>query len=198
MTVLKKIISSLYRKAALLLLAILAVTGFSVGGTYAYLKWSSEELENNFTAEVSEIPAINETFTENVKSNVTVSVGDTDYSVYVRAVVVATWTNAIGQIHAEAPVEGVDYTLNTNTTDWFKRSDGFFYYVNPVAGNGSTTALITNCTPIKAAPDDGYTLSVQIIAQTIQSGGMTDDGTKPAVTDAWGVVVDSDKKLING
>ena len=76
---------SFYRKAAYFLLAFLAVVSLSTGSTYAYLKWSSQTpVINTVQPETTVQPVINETFKDNVKTDVSVNVGDTGYSVYVR------------------------------------------------------------------------------------------------------------------
>ena len=76
--------------------------------------------------------------------------------------------------------------------DWFEKG-GFFYYRSRIS-SGSTSPLIDECRQLKAAPD-GYALHVQIISQTVQALGTTDSGNVPAVTDAWGVSVNSDGSL---
>ena len=171
---------------------ILLIT-LSAGAVWAYLKLTSEPVTNTFSPDKDMNPTIEEDFQDNIKSDVLVNVGDTGYSVYVRAAVVVTWAKADGTVYATAPVAGTDYTLNWNGTDWFRASDGFYYHKVPVDSKGKTAKLIHSCTPVAGkAPDGGYTLHVKIVAQTIQALGATDyDGT-PAVEDAWKVVeVDS-------
>lgn len=172
----------------------LAVLSMTFGGTVAYLSASAGPLTNQFEIEDSVNPVIQETVTGNVKSNVTVNVGETDYPVYVRAAVVVTWQKD-GNVYWQAPVKGIDYAITMNETDWFKADDGYWYYRSPVASEGSTTALINTCAPAKAAPADGYVLSVEILAQTIQAVGTTDTGETPAVETVWPVTVGTDGKL---
>ena len=183
--------------AALWILLILAVPGMLFGGVVAYLSDSAGALTNQFEIEDSVNPVIQETVAGNVKSNVTVDVGDTEYPVYVRAAVVVTWQNSNGDVYWQEPVKGTDYTIMMNETDWF--SDGnYWYYKTPVASNGSTENLIVSCSPAKAAPADGYVLNVEILAQPVQAVGTTDNTPeKPAVEDAWGIAVDTDKNLID-
>ena len=56
-----------------------------------------------------------------------------------------------------------------------------------MSSRGETDVLITSCTQNGAAPADGYALNVEIIAQTVQAIGYTDDDTKQAYQDAWGI-----------
>ena len=162
-----------------LLAAVLILSAATVG-VWAYLKLATPPVTNTFTPAASVAPVINETFDGNTKSNVTISVGETGYSVYVRAAIIVTWQDADGNVYFTQPVEGTDYTI-TYGSDWKKGTDGYWYYnkivesVNPlVTGSGTTTALIETCTAIKEAPVSGYTLNVKIVAQTIQSAGTTD------------------------
>lgn len=193
-------------------LVAIAVLGLVSGGVVAYLSTSTGPVTNTFEAETATDPSISETMDteKNEKRNVAVYVGNPGYAVYVRAAVVVTWKDASGNVLAQAPVEGTDYTIvwNVDTdTDqdkpWFKH-DGFYYHKAMVyntpdttdAHDGTTAVLINSCKPIKANGD--YHLSVEIITQTIQALGTT-DGVKdadgnitdeiPAVEDAWGVYV---------
>ena len=174
------------------MMILLAVLSLSTGAVTAYLSWStSTPVENKFEMEETLDPSIQETFSNQVKSNVKVSVGNTDYSVYVRASIVVNWKYDHGNVSGQYPVEGKDYKLSLNTNDWFEK-DGFYYCKTPVNSGEMTPVLINTCKQVGTAPD-GYFLSVEIIAQTIQALGTTDvvDGTGnvPAVTDAWGVIV---------
>jgi len=187
---------------------------------FAYLSGKSGAVNNTLKADVDPEPVISETFTPAdgrgypVKENVSVSVGDNDYTVYVRAAIVVTWAkdevdkdgNVTHLVHSEAPVLGTDYTLDLNLPaegaalaagQWRLGSDGFYYYTSPVAGGADTAVLIKSATQIwngqnpYPVRDDGYVLRVEIAAQTIQAIGTTDaatyEGGKLAVEDAWGV-----------
>lgn len=172
-----------------LLIPVLAVF-LLAGSVVAYLSTSSDEVSNTLQTEQAQNPTIQETFENNEKTDVTVNVGTTGYAVYVRAAVVVTWKNAEGHVMAVAPVEGTDYTININGTDWLKDSNGFYYYKNPVPDAGVTSNLIDLCKPVEGRAPEGFRLNVEIIAQTIQALGTTDAGDVPAVVDAWGVTLD--------
>lgn len=158
---------------------------------YAALKMSSNSTKNSFTADDMPNIQINETLTEDSenegyilkKENVTVT-NNADYSVYVRAAVVATWQDKDGNVYPVAPND-TDYDITYNMSDWEQSSDGYWYYGQAVTSGGKTTPLITSCEPIKSAPTDGFTLHVNIISQSIQSAGMTDSGNVSAIQDAW-------------
>lgn len=178
------------------ILAVLLIAAVTVATVYAYLKTSTPAVTNSFSADVDPDITITESFKDDVKSNVAVKVGDTGYSVYVRAVIVVTWKNAEnGDVLATKPVAGTDYTISLNTSDWFEK-DGFYYHEEPVPSKGTTADLIISCKPIAGKTPAGYALNVEIIAQAIQAKGNTDDTSEtPAVTDAWGVAVNADGTL---
>ena len=176
------------------ILAVLFVIAVTVATVYAYLKTSTDPaVENTFSAAQDPEATITESFDpETEKKNVAVQVGKTGYSVYVRAAIVVTWKDASGNVLATKPVAGIDYDyeISLNTSDWFEK-DGFYYHKAPVPSEGTTADLIISCKPIAGKTPAGYGLNVEIVAQTIQSAGKTDAGDIPAVTDAWGVTVDS-------
>ena len=197
-----------------LLLALCLAISLTVA-VYAYLSTIGGSVTNTFMPDVETNPSIDETFTENVKTNVSVNVGELDYAVYVRAAIVVTWqkTETVGgvdQVHVygQLPVAGTDYSIDINAGNdkpWFQQGD-FYYYRQKVDSKEPneavfTEVLINSCEPLTSAPT-GYSLHVEIIAQTIQAVGTTDRNEYgdevevgiPAVTDAWGIEVDSDTK----
>lgn len=189
------------RRAAVVLIALLLFATAVPASIFAYLKLSGYNVKNSFNSDSSETPSVNEKFENNVKENVRVNVGATDYSVYVRAAVVVTWKNDSGNIYSLHPVNGMDYEIEyaLSQDGWFRGDDGFYYYRTPVQSGGTTTELIKKCTQLSNSPN-GYFLDVQIIAQTVQSAGTTDgdsDGKEiPAVVDAWGVEIDGSGNIV--
>ena len=182
------------RKWFTAILAICMVSALTLAA-YAYLSNSSDQVDNQFGAASDPAPSIAETFGGNIKTNVAVDVADPGYAVYVRAVIVVTWEDKSGNVLAQKPVEGTDYSMElmVGFGEACFEKDGFFYYRSRIS-SGVTSALIKTCEQLLPAPD-GYQLHVQIIAQTIQALGTTDSGNVPAVTDAWGVSVNSDGSL---
>ncbi len=122
-----------------------------------------------------------------------VTVGDTGYSVYIRATVTVNWRNASGELLAVAPEESTDYSF-TPGEGWSKGSDGYYYYASPVESGQSTTALLGGLTRTGTAPE-GCRLVADVAAEAIQCAGTTDDDDLPAVTDAWGCTVDEDMTI---
>lgn len=148
-----------------LLLAALAVIAMGVvGGTVAYLVTKTGPVVNTFTPGVVSCK-IDETFDGTTKSNVYVTnTGNTN--AYIRAAIIVTWKDAAGNIAATVPAKGTDYTLELNETDWVEH-DGYYYYKGSVAPNAQTENLIETCTAKN--PYGDYTLSVEILADAIQS-----------------------------
>ncbi|MBQ3002249.1 MAG: hypothetical protein IJD82_00800 [Clostridia bacterium] len=180
------------KRITVFVLTVILLIAVSAATVYAYLRTSIGTVENSFDAAADPQPTIEETFDDKVKTDVAVNVGDPGYSVYVRAAIVVTWEDANGVL-ATPPVKDTDYEITLNKDDWFEK-DGFYYLKKPII-SGKTAVLIEELRELKDASKDGYKLHVEIISQTIQALGSTDDGGTPAVTDAWGVSVDSSGDL---
>lgn len=161
---------------------IIAVTVTTVGASYLR---NSGEVKNTFKPADSVTPEISETFDNTVKEDVYFKVGNTGYPVYVRAKIVITWQDENGTVYFSLPDKDDDYTIDLNLTEWNLKEDGFYYYKNSVVSGGETSNLINSCEQIKAAPVDGYTLSVEILVQTVQAVGSTDGEAGAPETDAW-------------
>ena len=177
-----------WNRQFVLLVSILALLVGIVGSSLAYLITQTGSVENTF--QPSRVTCcIDENFDGSSKSNVKVTnTGDTD--AYIRAYIVVTWTDDDGNIVAQKPVAGEDYSLVIPTnTGWSKGSDGFYYYASSVAPNGQTGTLIESCSP-KGENAQKYKLTVDIIADAVQSKGDSADG-KP-VEIAWEVTVKDD------
>ena len=98
---------------------------------------------------------------------------------------------------ASTPIEDTHYSLTLNLADdaWFLGDDGFYYYNQPINSGGKTGVFISECTALTDAPQSGYTLNVDVIAQTIQAAGTTDIDDTPLVETVWDVVVNDDLSL---
>ena len=170
-------------RVAVLLIAILVI-GAAVGSTVAYLIADSGSVRNQFTP--SKVACqVDETFDGSVKENVSIkNTGDT--SAYIRACIVATWKDAEGNVYGGGtPTAGTDYTISYAGSGWTQKGD-YWYYTSPVAPLANTSTLITSCAPVAEKTPDGYALSVEIMAEAIQSQPAT------AVTQSWGVAVGQD------
>ena len=180
--------------------AVLLVAAITAGSVVAYLKLNTGTVQNDFSVAPEHTPVIDESFDGTIKQDVKVDIGNPVYAVYVRAAIVITWKNGEnGSVLGQPPVKDTDYVIVLNTTEWFEEG-GFYYcknYVNSGSGSGNESPVLIESVKLKdgAVVPAGYTLNVEIIAQTIQAAGKTDVGDIPAVTDAWGIKVDADKHL---
>ena len=176
-----------------ILLVILFTTMTVVLGKYVH---TSSPLEAKYTISSYNTPTIKDEVAKDeqnrfYKDDLTVSVSDCGYPVYVRVALIVTWQKD-GNVYGQQPVEGTgkDYLITYNTDDWFLGADGYYYCKNPVPSGGTTPALMKKdeqaIKQIGDAPDEGYTMHVEVAAETIQAVGSTDSNTK-AVMDAWGM-----------
>lgn len=197
----KKFIS----KKFIVITAVALLLFVTVGSTLAYIFTKTEPVENTFNpSKVACAVVENGSATENTddiletgitKTDVKIkNTGDTD--AYIRVAVVVNWMSADGtRVWATKPVKSTDgtdgdYTISyAENTGWEKGSDGYWYYtksVPPTDGSNLTGILISEAKVLKNAPQEGYYLSIEIVASAIQA--------KPAsvATSQWGVTVVND------
>ena len=188
------------QKYRIIIPIVLIIIGTITGLVVAKYIGSSNKVGNFFVAAEYNTPVVNETVETDTdgfkyKTDVSITAGDKEYPVYVRAAIIVTWQDANGNVYGYQPVEGTDYTLEYNDTDWeYNSADGYYYFKSAVASGASTFPLIRadqKLKQIKAAPI-GYVMNIEILAQTIQAVGNTDtDSSVTAVYDAWGVQIDN-------
>lgn len=166
-----------WKRSGILLAAVIVLLAGAVGGTWAFLVAQSEPVQNNFTyAHVR--CTIDEKFDGTTKSDVQIQ-NTGDIPAYIRARIVVTWKDASGNVSA-VPVKNTDYTMEMGK-DWTEGKDGYWYYNTAVNPDGFTPELITECKKTdNANAPEGYNLSVEILADAIQSEPAS------AVTEAWG------------
>lgn len=196
-----------HKKSWILMVSILALCIGTAIGTAAFLTAKTDTVKNEF--KLAEVPnEVVETFENNVKSDVKIQNTSENASAYIRAAVIASWVkvdeqgNATGEVYGSIPKEckcsGIctgecDYKMDWVKAGWTEGADGYFYYLEPVSAGESTGILFTACQPINADSETGstpgqptgYTLSIEILSQSIQSDGQDENGAKPVVL-AWG------------
>ena len=173
-------------RTAVLLIAIILLISTAVGSTVAFLAAKTEPVENSF--EYANVSCV---VTQNVDTDGSsiVQVKNTGtISAYIRAAVVANWIDADGNIAASVP-EGYSYDLTCSSGSWAQGSDGFFYYLLPVAPGALTEGSLLTCA-VACSENPEYTLSVEVLAEAIQSTPAS------AVNEAWSAVVDGSGMLI--
>ena len=182
-----KLLQSKQSLAIKLVICLILLLMISVGGTIAFVVTHTSEIRNTFTESVVKCE-VDETFKDNVKSNVSIkNTGDT--TAYIRAFVNVTWMNESKQVVASvSPKEKTDYEINYSTSGWIKGSDGYYYYSLPVQPNNKTSVLINSCELLEtASAPDGYYLSVEIVCSAIQSTPVS------VVSDIWHVQLSGDE-----
>lgn len=167
------------RKTALIL-SLCLIFALAVGTTFALLKANTDPVTNTFTAAKSGTDIV-EKLDGSQKTSIKVQNTGTAVS-YVRVKLVMNWVDGDGNVSAE-PVN-----ITPSITDnWFLK-DGIYYYKMPVAAKDFTTNLLKTPITQDAAPE-GYHLEVTVLAESIQAA------PSKAVTDSWGVGVDSNGYL---
>lgn len=161
-----------YRTAVLLIAVLLLITT-AVGSTAAFLVTKTGPVVENFAyAQVS----CQVTDTMGLKNTGTAQA-------YIRASYAVNWRDGEGIIAAVTP-DGYSCDLDENQGAWVDGGDGYFYYPAPVAPGGETPSLLT-CR-VSYPEDPEYTLSVEVVAEAIQST------PAEAAEEAWGVRVSDD------
>ena len=163
-------------KSLLIISFIVFFTILLIDTTNAYLIDSTKPVENIFNG--SKISCeIEETIKDQVKQDVQIK-NTSDIDAFIRAKVIITWKDQSGNIYRSIPQKDVDYTIEYDQNqNWKYHSDGFWYYKSIVEPNQNTKNLIENCTLISTTIPSGYSLSVEILGEAIQTN---------AASDAWG------------
>lgn len=161
-----------YRTAVLLIAVLLLITT-AVGSTAAFLVTKTDPVEEafayaQFSCQVTDALAVQNTGTA---------------PAYIRASYAVNWLDVNGSIAAAAP-EGYRCDLVENQDDWTEGGDGYFYYPYPVDPGSETPSLLTCSVSRPENPE--YTLSVEVVAEAIQSD------PAEAAAEAWGVTVSGD------
>lgn len=162
-------------KAAVLIIAVLLLLGAAVGSTVAFLTTKTEPVGNSF--EYAKVSCEVTGSKENVQIKNT---GNT--AAYIRAAYVVTWRDADGKVAVSVPGD-YSYTLTENLGNyWSKGTDGYFYYSLPVFPGSSTEERPLDCA-VTYPGNPEYTLSVEVLAEAIQSE------PADAVQQAWGATI---------
>lgn len=158
-------------RTAVLLIAVLLLISTAVGSTAAFLVTKTGPVVEDFAyAQVS----CQVTDTMGVKNTGTAQA-------YIRASYAVNWRDGEGIIAAVTP-DGYSCDLVENPQGaWVDGGDGYFYYPDPVDPGGEAPSLLT-CS-VLCPEEPVYTLSVEVVAEAIQSN------PAGAAEEAWGVTV---------
>ena len=158
-------------RTAVLLIAVLLLISTAVGSTAAFLVTKTEPVVEAFAYAQVSCQVID---TMGVKNTGTAQA-------YIRASYAVNWRLDGEESIAAAVPEGYSYDLDENQGAWVDGGDGYFYYPAPVDPGGETPSLLT-CS-VLCPEEPAYTLSVEVVAEAIQST------PAEAAEDAWGVTV---------
>ena len=162
-------------KAAVLLLSMILLIGIAVGTTVAFLVARTEPMKSTF--EYAKVSCEVTGSKENVQIKNT---GNT--AAYIRATYVVTWRDGNRNVAVSVP-DGYSYTLTENLgNNWKKGTDGYFYYTSPIVPGNSTLDSLLTCN-VTYPDNPEYTLSVEVLAEAIQSE------PAEAVQQAWGATI---------
>lgn len=157
-----------YRTAVLLIAVLLLITT-AVGSTAAFLVTKTEPVVEafayaQFSCQVTDTLAVQNTGTAQA---------------YIRASYAVNWLDREENIVAAVPE---DYSCDlAENPQWGKGGDGYFYYPYPVDPGDEAPSLLTCSVSRPENPE--YTLSVEVVAEAIQST------PAEAAEDAWSVRV---------
>lgn len=167
-----------YRTAVLLIAVLLLITT-AVGSTAAFLVTKTKPVVEAFAyAQVS----CQVTDTMGVKNTGTAQA-------YIRASYAVNWLDGEENIVAAVPEDySCDLAENPQGA-WVEGGDGYFYYPDPVDPGDETPSLLTCSVSYPENPK--YTLSVEVVAEAIQSN------PAEAAEDAWGVTVSNGELTVH-
>ena len=164
-------------KSSALIIALALILVLAVGGTVAYIFTQTDPVINTFTPTEAKITVDEET-NSNQKTSITVVNNSTGVPVYIRVALVANMIDGAGNVTGAADVPEF-----TPGDDWLEGSDGYYYYTEPVPVDQSTGNLLGTAMTL----DEN--MQVVVLADAIQAEPTT------AVTQAWGVTVDSNGSI---
>ena len=164
-------------KSSALIIALALILVLAVGGTVAYIFTHTGPVINTFTPADAKI-TVDEQTSDNQKTSITVVNNSTGVPVYIRVALVASLIDKDENVTGAASVP--TFTLGEN---WFKGNDGYYYYTKAVPVGESTGNLLKS--PMTLSEN----MQVVVLADAIQAEPTT------AVTQAWGVTVDSNGSI---
>lgn len=162
-------------RTAVLLIAVLLLVSTAVGSTAAFLVTKTKPVVEDFAyAQVS---------CQVTRSDNALAVQNTGTAqAYIRASYAVNWRLDGDENIAAAVPEDYSCDLVENPQGaWVEGGDGYFYYPYPVDPGDEAPSLLTCSAPYPEYP--GYTLSVEVVAEAIQSN------PAGAAEEAWDVTV---------
>lgn len=178
---------SVKSKILTLLLAVLIVTTFTVGGSLAYIVTHTDSIKNVFNPSTV-TTTVTEDFDGTNKSNIVVkNTGDT--TAYVRVKLVTYRVDGDDNHNIGGTATIPNFELGNN---WVKY-DGCYYYTKPVDAETSTPSLFDGSITLQEYKDaDGGKQVIEVMAEAIQAGQNAPTDCGDAVKNAWKVNITPD------
>lgn len=176
---------SVKSKILTLLLAVLIVTTFTVGGSLAYIVTHTDSIKNVFNPSTV-TTTVTEDFDGTNKSNIVVkNTGDTTAYVRVKLVTYRVDGDDNHIIGGTATIPSFE-----PANGWFKYGD-CYYYTSPVeAGKQTAKPLFDGSITLQKYTDaDGGRQVIEVMAEAIQAGQNAPTDCGDAVRKAWGVEI---------
>lgn len=159
-----------WSKQFVLLASVIVLLVGAIGGSLAYLFTNTDPVVNTFTPGEVKIEINEPNWDGRAKNNVTLT-NTGNVPAYIRAMIVVTWQNAKGEIYHRAPGAS-DYSVQWSPNGgWAGSGNGWYTTTNKIPAGEETPILLTECKPLGAAPEEGYFLVVDVIAEAIQADG---------------------------
>lgn len=177
------------RKPGILIISLVLLFTMVIGGTAAYLKGTTNSVENTFKPGSVEI-SIDEKTTHSTKSNITFvnTKTATAIPVYIRATLVIFWTDVInGEEQIIAPPANCSVTGGDPANGWFKVGD--IYYYPDAVDPGEATAVMADVITVNIPEGSTVKCYIDVRAESIQTQPET------VVSRVWTDVKVSDGKL---
>ena len=130
----KRKLFSIFRKISPIAALALILIGTACV-TMAFVFMATSPVRNTFAPATTSDPSIPETFDNEIKKDVKVTV-TSDFDCYVRAMIVINLEDEQGNTVAKTPVEGTDYTIDLGD-DW-QYIAPYYYYKGVVPAGQST------------------------------------------------------------
>ena len=181
---------------AAVIVLVLVVT--SISAVVAYMIKKSDDVKNTF------VPAnidfyVAETFDGEVKSSVKIQ-NKSNIEAYLRVRVVTYWEDSKGNVVARGKAPEIKFgsAWTYNSTYWiYDKAEYTFYYKSSVLSGDTTSELLGTSIEMHAETvtlngiDFTYHPVIEFVVEGIQAN------PKNAVTESWGVTLDSDGKITN-
>lgn len=169
-------------RTAVLLIAVLLLISTAVGSTAAFLVTKTKPVVEDFAyAQVS---------CQVTRSGSALAVQNTGTAqAYIRASYAVNWLDGEENIVAAVPEDYSCDLVEPPQGAWVEGGDGYFYYPDPVDPGDETPSLLTCSVSYPENPK--YTLSVEVVAEAIQSN------PAEAAEDAWSVRVSGGRLTVH-